>query len=199
MIANPPQGGIVRLAAVALLAASVAGCADLLPKARTEVSSGWHSFVEAKGAIERIVPDRTTIAELHALGIDPYASANVQLLSYSDILLRFPISGAIAQDHLDAGLRTCLQAGKACTGYAIAVRETKRDRVGGFWRDSLRFKRVVEISGWSFNALILLVGDRVVYTLHGGQPNLREQEVTRQPLGPVQNWGDALPVGELLR
>jgi hypothetical protein len=105
----------------------------------------------------------------------------------------------MAHDRLDAGLRQCLEAGKACTGYSINVRDVKRDRVGGFWKDTLGFKRVVDVSGWTFNALVLLVGDQVVYTLYGGQPNLREQEITRQPLGPVQNFGESLPLGNLAR
>lgn len=187
--------GFPLIAAAGLLA----GCAQLLPKSQTEVSSPWRSFDEAKSAIERIEPDKTTAGDLRALGIDPYTAPNIQLLSYSDILLRFPVSGTLAQERLDRGLRECLEAGKTCTGYAITARGTTRDRVGNFWQDALGFKRVVEISGWSFNALVLMVGDRVVYTLYGGQPMLREQEVTRKPLGPVQDWGNALPVGDLLR
>jgi hypothetical protein len=177
-------------------ASALAGCASLLPTSRSEVSGAWHSFEEAKATIEAIVPERTTAADLRAAGIDPYASANVQLLSYSDVLLRFPLNATVAGD---SGLRECLAAGKACTGYSINVREVKKDHVGSFWQDTLGFKRVVETSGWQFNALILLVGDRVVYTLYGGQPNLREQEVTRQPLGPAQNLGDSIPVGSLGR
>jgi hypothetical protein len=77
------------------------------------------------------------------------------------------------------------------------VHDVKRDHVGGFWADTLGFKRIVDVSGWSFNGLILLVEDRVVYTLYGGQPNLREKETSRQPLGPVQNLGEA--AGGLVR
>ena len=64
------------------------------------------------------------------------------------VLLRFPVREG-AFDRLDAGLRECLQAGKACTGYSINVRDVKRDRVGSFWSDALGFKRVVEVSGWA--------------------------------------------------
>jgi hypothetical protein len=184
-----------RMACIAALL--LAGCSSLLPKSQSEVSSGWHSFEEARGAIERIEPGRTTVADLSALGIDPYASPNVQVLTFSDIALRFPLN--LPPERLDAGLRRCLESGKACTGYSISVRDVKRDRVGGFWQDTLGFKRVVEVTGWSFNALVLLVDDRVVYTLYGGQPNLREQEVTRQPLGPAQNFGDSLPLGNLVK
>ena len=191
--------GACRLATLFLLAGALAGCSGLLPRAQSEVSSPWGSFEEAQAAIDRIVPEKTSAADLRDQGIDPFTSPNVQLLSYSDVLLRFPIMGTFAQDRLDRGLRSCLDAGKACTGYAITVRETKRDHTGGFWSDALGFKRVIVSTGWSFTALILLVDNRVVYTLYGGQPVVREQEITRQPLGPLQNWGDSLPVGGLIR
>jgi hypothetical protein len=181
--------------ALACLAAGLlaAGCAQLLPRARAEVESPWKTFDDARAAVERIEPYRTTAAQLKALGIDPYATANVQLLTYSDIVLRFPISATFPMEKLDRGLRECLEAGKECTGYAVAVHETKRDRVGNFWADALNFHRVTDITGWSFNALVLVVGGRAVYVTWGGQPMIREQEMTRQPLGPLQGWGEALP------
>lgn len=165
----------------------------MLPNAQSEVISPWRSFDEARKSIESIEPGRATTAHLRAQGFDPYANPNVQLLTYSDIVLRFPSNGTLAGGKLDNGLRECLEAGKACTGYAISAREVLRDRTGPFLLDALSFKRVTEMTGWNFNALILLVDDRVVYTLYGGQPKVHEIETTRQPLGPVQGWGDALP------
>jgi hypothetical protein len=185
-----------RLAAGAALALA-AGCAQLLPRSQSEITSPWHDFAQARSAIESIEMGRTGTAELRTLGIDPYSSPNVQLLTYADIASRFPVQ--VGYDKLDAGLRQCLEAGRLCTGYYVNVRDVKRDRVGPFWQDALGFKRITEVTGWSFNALVLLVGDRVVYTLYGGQPHLREQEVTRQPLGPVQDFGESLPLGNLLR
>ena len=189
----------MKLPSAGLLAATLllAGCAQLLPKAHSEVASPWRSFEEARATIERIVPGHTTSADLRSMGLDPHADPNVQLLSFSDVLLRFPNAGSLTQ--IDEGLRRCLEAGRACTGLAINARDTRRDRVGDFWQDALSFKRVVDVSGWSFNALVLVVDERAVYTLYGGQPNLREQEVTRKPLGPLQEWGDALPVGDLFK
>jgi hypothetical protein len=73
------------------------------------------------------------------------------------------------------------------------IRDVKRDRTANFWLDSLNFYRKVDVAGWSFNALILLIDDVVVYTLYGGQPIIRELETNRQPLGPLQNWGDVIP------
>jgi len=179
--------------AIIAIAAALVGCVELLPKSQSEVQSPWQDFAGAKTAIERIVPYQTTRQDLHANGIDPYASANITLLTYSDIILRFPLGGAVPQEKMDRGLRECLNAGRACYGYAIVARDTRRDRTANFWLDSLNFYRKVDVSGWSFNATILLVDDTVVYVIYGGQPIIREQEISRQPLGPLQNWGDALP------
>lgn len=181
-----------RLLAALLTACLAAGCAQLLPKARSEVSSPWKSFDEARQAIDAIVPYTTTARDLRAAGIDPYVDPNVQLLTFSDVMLRFPTNNG-GHEGLEPGLRECLRAGKACRGYAITAKDLKRDRVGNFWLDALSFKRVVETTGWSFNALVLLVNDQVVYTLYGGQPKVHEIETARQPLGPVQSVGEALP------
>jgi hypothetical protein len=187
---------MTRLAVVAV-ACIAGGCAALLPTSQSEVRSPWRDFAQAREAIERIRPGATTGADLRTLGFDPYSGPNVQILTYSDIATRFPVQ--VGVDKLDAGLRQCLEAGRRCTGYHVNVREVKRDRVGGFWHDTLGFKRTVEVTGWSFNALVLLVEDRVIYTLYGGQPNIREQEVSRQPLGPLQDFGESLPLGSLVR
>lgn len=80
---------------------------------------------------------------------------------------------------------------------AIDVNEMQRDRVGNFLQDLFGFKRVVDVSGWTFNGIILIVDKRVVYTLYGGQPKLHSEETSRQPLGPFQNMsGDS--VGKLV-
>ena len=171
----------------ALLAA---GCAELLPNTASEVRSSWKSFDEARATVESIVPEQTTKADLTRLGIDLYGSPNVQLLTFSDIALRFPLH--LATPQLDPGLRRCFEAGKSCTGYFLNLRETRRDRVGNFWVDAFGFKRTIDVTGWSFNAVILLVDDRVVYTLYGGQPMVHEVEVTRQPLGPLQGFGESM-------
>jgi hypothetical protein len=171
----------------------LAGCAELLPKASTEVTSQWHSYEQARAAIDRIVPFQTTTADLKAAGIDPFITPNVQILTYSEIVLRFPLSGSMKMEQLDRGLRECLEAGKSCQGFSITARHTKRDRVGDFWLDSLSFYRVVDVNGWSFHALLLAVNGRVVYVLYGGQPVIKEQETNKQPLGPLQGWGDAIP------
>lgn len=187
----------VRTAPWLLGAALASACSTLLPASKAEISSPWGSFAEAEAAIVALEKASATVPELRARGIDPYSSPNIQLLTFSDIALKFPLH--LPPSELDPGLRRCFAAGKACTGYSINVRETRRDRVGNFWEDAFGFKREVEVTGWSFNALLLIVDERVVYTLYGGQPAVREHEVARQPLGPVQTFGDSIPYGNLLR
>lgn len=40
------------------------------------------------------------------------------------------------------------------------------------------------------DVLLVFVGDALVYERVGGQPTLREVELRRNPLGPLQGWGD---------
>ncbi|HSN22445.1 MAG TPA: hypothetical protein VLS49_17300 [Usitatibacter sp.] len=183
---------LLRLPAAAALAAAAAGC-SVLPSAHTEVESRWKSFDEARMAVQAIVPHESTVADLRACGIDPYTSPNVELLSFSDIVRRFPLDGRYSAERLDGGLRECIEAGQACSGYSVDLRDIRRERTGSFLADFFGFKRTVDVSGWTFNALVLLVDDRVVYTLHGGQPIVRAQELSRQPLGPAQDVGKSLP------
>ena len=179
--------GMARQGMIAVwVAASLAGCAALLPSGRSATQESWPDFATARAAIERIVPHSSRREDLAAAGIDPYKMPAIVILNYSDIVQRFAGSGTVSREELDTGIVQCLQAGKACHGYAINVRHTSRTRTGNFWLDVLNFRRVTEITGWSFNALILMVEDLVVYTLHGGQPRIHEQEVSRNPLGPLQ-------------
>ena len=47
-------------------------------------------------------------------------------------------------------------------------------------------------TGWTFRAMILFVGDTVVYALGSGQPNINEVRSSHNPLGPLQGIGEAL-------
>ena len=173
----------ILVAAAALLAA---GCAELLPRSNVEVKTTWSSFEQARAAIESLEARHTSAEQLRAAGLDPFTNPNVELLSFSDILRRFPLPGNVSR--LDPGLRECLDAGKACVGYAIDMKQLNRERVGPFVLDLLSFRRETHSSGWTFNALVLLVGDRVVDTLYGGKPSISERETQIEPLGPLQDW-----------
>ncbi len=186
--ASPRRTGPRPAGRLALLAAALAlsGCSSLLPRSQVQVQTPWHTFEEAKAQVDRIEPQRTTEAELHAAGFDPYQNPNVELLNYSDILRRFPLSGTVTR--LDPGLRECLEAGKACTGYLLEMKQEHKERVGNFFLDLLRFRRETKSTGWTFNAIVLVVDGKVVYTLYGGKPSISATEKTVEPLGPLQDW-----------
>ena len=169
--------------------AALAGCTSLLPRAEFTTQETCRDYESAQAAIDVIVPMKSTRAELRGAGIDPRSNAAVTILNVSDIMQRFAAGSALRQEELDPGVRQFLAAGKACSGYSISLRRTSRKRIGNFWLDSFSFHRETDITGWTFSALILFVDDLVVYTLHGGQPRVHEREVTRNPLGPFQGWG----------
>ncbi len=176
-----------------LVTVLISACGSLLPRSASQTQTHWDSFEQARDAIESLVPYKARMQDVRAKGIDPYQDHGVTLLSYSDILQRFASSSAVRREDFDPGIRDCLSAGKRCTGYAIALNHVRRKRVGNFWLDSLNFHREVEIVGWQFNALIIIVDDIVVYTLYSGQPRINLREVTRNPLGPLQTWGEQAP------
>ena len=177
---------------IALIAACLSGCQSLLPRSSSEVRDSWDDFEQARQAIERIEPYRTQRAELHAQGLEPGRNPAITLLSFADVSQRFALGTTVTADALDAGLANCFKAGKRCSGYSVVARQVKRRRVGNFWLDAFSFVRTTDSTGWTFNALILFVDDEVVYTLMGGQPRISERDVARNPLGPLQAWGDIL-------
>lgn len=186
------SGAMTRAAAAAAAALTLASCQSLLPDARDDTLVTWKTFDDAREAIERIEPFKTTRAELSAQGIDPLHNPSVTLLAYPDIVQRFSAGAAALPEQLDPGVLRCLTSGKGCTGYAIAVRRLKRERTGNFWLDSFNFRREVTSTGWTFTATILFVGDQAVFSVYGGQPAINERQVNRNPLGPLQAWGDMI-------
>ena len=184
------MGNAMRKAAPLALAAgmALAGCAGvpLLPHSSAVVKHSWGSFEEARDVVVGFRPNHTTVADLHAAGLDPYVNPNVELLNHSDILRRFPHAGSLQR--LDDGLRECLEAGKACVGYAIDLRHSAKERVGPVLLDLMGFRREVVTTGWTFNAIVLVVREHMVYALYGGRPAISETEKSVEPLGPFQNW-----------
>ena len=184
---------LVRAGAAAFLLGLLSACQALLPEMNSKTQVPWETFEAARDAIERVKVNQTRREQLTADGLDPYTNPAVTLLTYPDIVQRFAVGSAVRPEELDRGIRECLAAGKRCAGYSIVARKSKRERVGNFWLDSLNFRQETDISGWTFNALIIIVDDIVVFTVFGGQPRIREHEVMRNPLGPLQGWGEKVP------
>jgi len=178
---------VVRL--TTLLATSLAvGCSSLLPKAKVETEAPWKSFDEVKRTFDSIEPGRTTLQELKQLGYDPYVNSNVTVLHYSDVLGKYA-PNAVRDEHLEPGIRLCLQTQTKCSAYALEHRQIRRERVGNFFLDFINYERRTEITGWRFGAVVVVVDDSVVYKSWSGVPEIREVEETLNPLGPLQERG----------
>jgi len=167
------------------------GCSTWLPVARTDTTS-FQSFDEARLAIESLVPMKSVRAELEKNGFNPTKHPNMTLLVHADVVRRFLPSAILKREDLDPGILACLEAREACHGIEIIGAKISRERKGNFWADFFNFQRRTETTGWRFNAMVLMVNDLVVYRSWSGQPVIDEKEVTRNPLGPLQDIGPAI-------
>jgi hypothetical protein len=168
----------------------VGACSTLLPSSRTEVVSEWNSWDDAVKSLTAIEPYTATRQSVHAQGLDPKTNPAITVLHFADVLQRFAAATLIKPEDVDRGVRDCLQAGRHCSGYAIAVEKLHRQRVGNFWLDSLSFRRETVTTGWRVDVLLVFVDDALVYRLIGGRPTINEVDLRRNPLGPLQGWGD---------
>lgn len=179
-----------RVAGVLAACLLASGCGTLLPTSKTEVVSDWNSYDDAVKSLATITPYESTRQTVHAQGLDPHSNPAITVLHFADVLQRFAAATLIKPEDVDRGIRDCLHAGKQCSGYAIAVEKRHRQRVGSFWLDSLNFRRETVTTGWRVEVLMVFVDDALVYELVGGRPTINEVELRRNPLGPLQGWGD---------
>lgn len=168
----------------------ISGCSSLLPRSENITEGPWKNYEEAQQVFELIIPYQTTFEDLKRLKLDPASNPNITILTYSDVIRRLVPSISIEADDLAPGIRECILATATCRGYEVVQRFTNRKRNGNFWLDFTNFKRIVDITGWSFNGVILVKDDLVVYKLTGGQPVIHEVETNKNPLGPLQGSGE---------
>ena len=183
------HGRRASISLVALLAA----CASLLPDSNKDSKTPWKSYAEAASTFAHITPGTTTLVELKALGYDPDRTPNVAVLSYSDVLRRLQALIAFEGKGLDPALKKCVSSRQDCYAFRVEQQVTERERVGNFWLDFLNFKRVTNIKGWQFDAMILISNGKVVYKCWSGTPNIQTTEQERRPLGPLQGVGSQIP------
>jgi len=171
---------------VFFLVALVVACSGALPKSEDKTKSPWRTFDEAFEAYEKIIINESTIDDLRKLGFDPYLTANVKILSYLDLLVKFMPTNSIQMEQLPISVQTCLAKQKACQAYEAHPGTIKRKRVGNTFLDLLSFKRRTIESGWRFNALIVIDEDVAVYKIWSGVPNVDSERYRNNPLGPLQ-------------
>jgi len=173
---------ILSLGALAVLT----GCSSLLPDAKNSVQGPWKSFEEARATFAQIIPNQTTLAQLHAMDLDPRKNPNITLLNYSDVIRRFVPPSGVDGYQLDPAVLACIRVRNDCQGYEIDQKVLNRDRYGNFWLDFFNFNRKTKTTGWEFNAVWLVKDGVVIYKLIGGKPQVQEDETRRNPLGPLQ-------------
>lgn len=141
---------------------------------------------------EKILPGKTRLVELKALGVDPDQTPNVKLLGHADLLRRLVPASSFDISLLDPGLQECMSSQHACFAYEVEQVTIDRKRFGNFWLDFLNFKRQINVSGWQFDAVVVIRNDTVVYKMWSGTPNLQHVEEERSPLGPLQGLGSSM-------
>lgn len=170
---------------------SLVACSSLLPNESKTTQTRWTSYEDAEAEFASIKPGETTLKQLKLMGIDPAATPNIALLSHADLLRRLHAMAVFGESTLDPAIKACVAARQKCYAYHLEQALTKRDRVGNFWLDMLNFKKVTDVTGWQFDALIIISNDLVVYKTWSGKQNIHEVEHERHPLGPFQGIGSA--------
>ena len=185
----------LRISLISFLV-GLAGCAGMLPQSSSNTSSQFRSFEEAKQALEKITPYKTTFDELKALGFDPQATTNVTVIPYPDVVTRLAPNSGVPLDALDRGVRDCILAQTQCRAYVFYVAQQSRRREGGFWADFFNVRRTTTVTGWRFEGLVVLRNGLVLFRNAGGSPNTDYVERQNNPLGPFQSGGES--AGQLI-
>jgi hypothetical protein len=172
---------------LSILILMLAACAGSLPKGESKTRSLWSSFDEAKASFDNIILHETTTADLQVLGFDPYSTPNVRILSYLDILQKFSPNNSVRPEDLPPSVRSCLASREACLAYEATPGVNTSKRVGNVVLDLLKFKRERIQTGWNFNALIVIDHNIVVYKIWSGTPFIDEEQIHKNPLGPLQD------------
>lgn len=165
------------------------GCTSLLPNDSKATKTSWSTYEQAEDTFATIVEGKTTLPQLKAMGIDPKVTPNVTLLSHADLLRRLNAMISFNWSLLDPAIKACVNARQSCYAYQLEQTSLKHDRVGNFWLDFLNFKRVTNVTGWKFDALVIINKDLVVYKSWSGKQNIHDVEQERHPLGPLQGIG----------
>jgi len=179
-----------------ILCAALAGCSSLLPHGSTDTPSPFQAYAQAQAAIERVVPFTTRAGELRSLGFDTEDGKNVTLIPYPEIVARLVPYSGVPLSELDAGIQRCILAKSGCRAYLFHFERQDRKREGGFWGDFLNVRRETRVTGWWFDALLVVSDDVVLFRNHSGQARTVRVEQQTNPLGPFQPAGES--AGSLL-
>ncbi|WP_410499980.1 hypothetical protein [Chitinibacter sp. S2-10] len=172
----------------ALACGLLASCTSLLPRTIQNSDTPWTSYSEAETAFNAIEIEKTTLDQLHEMGLNPSKTPNITKLSHADLMRRLALTGGGDPRWMAPQIQRCVAEQLACFAYEVEQRSTLRKRDGNFWLDFLGFKRNTTISGWYFDAIFIIQQDKVVYKLWSGTPSIEQFEKDTTPLGPFQRF-----------
>ena len=170
---------------------TVSGCTSLLPRGSVATSARFASFDEARLAAEQVVPLKTQLHELAPLGFDIRAGENVTLVSYPEIVVRLTPHPGVPISLLDAGIRQCIDIQLACRGYLFRFEREDKKREGNFFLDFFNMRRTTHLTGWRFEALIVVSKDTVLFRNYSGLVRIDRVDRQINPLGPLQPAGES--------
>ena len=180
------------------LALLLAGCASWLPESHNDTTP-FKSYEEARSAFMSLEPMKSDQSMLAHSGFNPAKHPNTTLLTHADVARRFLPSSLLKREDLEPGIVYCLEARDACRGMEVVGAKIDKMREGSFWADFFNFQRHTSTKGWRFTAIVLMVNDLIVYRSWAGQPDINELEVTRNPLGPLQDIGPSTATSTVLQ
>ena len=167
----------------------------MLPKSKETSGapgSGWQSYQDAQQTFDKIVPGKTTTAELAAMKLDPRANPNITILPRYEVMQRFIPNRTVTVNDLDEGVRDCVQAGERCRALEVNQAASQKKRVGNAALDIAKMYRETHTAGWRFTGLILIKDGVVVYKLTGGTPSTHEVAANQDNLAPLQSLSSKL-------
>jgi hypothetical protein len=178
-----------RLAVLSAIAMTLSACASwgILPSTVEKTESPFPTYKSAEDAYAQITPYVTTTRELKARGIDPYATPNIRVLNYLELVPRFLPQQSMKLEDLDPAVQACLTARERCTGWLAEPSTSAKDRTGNVALDVLGFERETTSTGWKAAMLLLVQDGVVVYKLWSGTPTILEVKTETKPLGPLQD------------
>lgn len=174
---------------LALALTQLIACSSWLPEETVKLEEHKVKFEDIKAKFDNVKEDRTTSAELRAMGFDPYMANNVTILSYSDIVPKFMPNSSIQLSQVPLGIQKCILATDRCSPFVMMFEETKGKRIGNATADLFGFVRTVELTGWRASMLFVVLDDVVVYKSFSGEPNVYSHTKQKKPLGPLQEIG----------
>jgi len=199
MVEGSANTARIATATVVGLALFLGGCGGtLLPEQTDHTNGKFKTFDDVKIAYERVQPGHTRVADLPSMGFD-LTEPNVEQLSYLGVMERFMPRANMTQDEIAPEVRNCIRSRDHCMAYVFRPSMVHSERTGDTMLDVFGFDRTTINHGWSAEVTILVQDDRVAYKVISSKPHIEETHEKVQPLGPLQDLGNAVvPAAEHL-